>query len=130
MIIKTLSAPNKKSFWTAFFWTFLILVLSLKNPTKLPNISITNIDKIVHFMFYFVFVFLWYRYLVFSQKTATSSKIVLVLTSVALGALIEWAQGYFTQTRQADWYDIIANTIGSLVGIYFSYLFFRKEKRI
>lgn len=129
MIIKNLSEPNKNSFWTAFLWTLLILFLSFKSPSKLPNITIPNADKVVHFMFYFVFVVLWCRYLFFLKKTKMIHFILLVAVAVIVGILIEIGQGYFTINRQADIYDAIANSLGSIVGVFISSVLLNKEKR-
>ncbi|RXR20629.1 hypothetical protein EQG63_01470 [Flavobacterium amnicola] len=128
MIIKTLSEPNKKSFWIASFWTLLILFLSFKNPSNIPNIDIPNIDKVVHFMFYFVFVFLWYRYLYFLKKTKTIYVFILVVIAILLGILIEFGQECFTLTRQADFFDVVANSLGSIVGVFMSFILMNKER--
>lgn len=128
MIIKILSEPNKYSFWTAFFWTLLILFLSFRSTSNIPNIDIPNIDKVVHFMFYFVFVFLWYRYLFYIKKTENKHAFLLVLMAVVVGVLIELGQGCFTLTRQADVFDVIANSLGSIGGIFISFSFLPKEK--
>jgi len=128
MIIKHLSEPNKNSFWIAFSWTLLILFLSFKNPSNIPNIAIPNIDKVVHFMFYFVFVFLWYRYLFFIKKTKITHVFILVLVAILLGILIEFGQGYFTVTRQADFFDVLANSLGSIVGVLVSFAMMNKER--
>ncbi|MES2812417.1 MAG: VanZ family protein [Bacteroidota bacterium] len=127
MIIKTLSEPNKKSLWTAVIWTGLILFLSFKSPAGVPQINISNIDKVVHFMFYFVFVFLWYRFLFFKKLTQKKHLIVLVLIAISLGILVEFAQGYFTITRQPDFFDALANTIGSLFGFILANSILKKE---
>lgn len=128
MIIKALSEPNKNSFWIAFLWTLLILFLSFKSPSNIPNITLPNIDKVVHFMFYFVFVFLWYRYFFFIKKTKTRHLFVLVGIAIIVGILVEMGQGYFTLTRQADVFDVVANSLGSIVGVFISISFLNKEK--
>ena len=117
MTIKHLLAPNKKSFWIALFWTFFILFLSLKRPSGEATFYFPNADKLVHFTFYFVFVFLWSRYLYFKGSVKLRHKIILVFISISLGIVIELVQGYFTTTRQADVWDAIANSVGSIVGI-------------
>nr|WP_262710038.1 VanZ family protein [Flavobacterium psychrophilum] len=129
MTIKTLLAPNKNSIWIAFFWTFLILYLSLRSVTNMPKITFSNADKIVHFTFYLGFVILWYRYLVFKEKVLLSNKIVLVLISITFGIAIEFAQKYFTTTRQADILDVLANSAGTLVGIFVATTIFQKNKK-
>ncbi|AIN74134.1 VanZ like family protein [Flavobacterium psychrophilum DSM 3660] len=129
MTIKTLLAPNKNSIWIAFFWTFLILYLSLRSVTNMPKITFSNADKIVHFTFYLGFVILWYRYLVFKEKVLLSNKIVLVLISITFGIAIEFAQKYFTTTRQADILDVLANSAGTLAGIFVATRIFQKNKK-
>jgi VanZ family protein len=128
MIIKTLSEPNKNSFWTAFFWTLLILFLSFKSPSNVPNITIQNADKVVHFMFYFVFVFLWYRYLFFIKKTKKMHVFILSVVAITIGILVEIGQGYFTATRQSDVFDIVANSLGTIAGIFVSFALLNKER--
>jgi hypothetical protein len=61
MIIKNLLAPNKHSFWTAAFWTLLILFFSFKSPSGEEEVYFPNADKAVHFAFYLGFVvFTWF----------------------------------------------------------------------
>lgn len=130
MIIKTLSEPNKNSFWIAFCWTLLILFLSFKSTSSIPNIDIPNIDKVVHFMFYFVFVFLWYRYLFFRKKASRRNVFVLATVAIIIGILIEIGQGYFTETRQSDVFDVMANSLGTIVGVFVSFGLMNKERAI
>ena len=117
MLIKHLLAPNKRAFWLAVVWTCLILFLSLKTPSGESKFSFPYADKIVHVTFYFVFVVLWFRYLVLIKKNQIKDKAVLVLIAISFGILIEILQHFFTTTRQADIWDALANTIGSLIGI-------------
>ncbi|EKT4552280.1 VanZ family protein [Flavobacterium psychrophilum] len=95
----------------------------------MPKITFSNADKIVHFTFYLGFVILWYRYLVFKEKVLLSNKIVLVLISITFGIAIEFAQKYFTTTRQADILDVLANSAGALVGIFVATRIFQKNKK-
>ena len=118
MTIKNLLAPSKNSFWVAVFWTFIILYLSLKTTIDTPKLSFPNEDKIVHFTFYLGFVILWYRYLLFRKSVLLNNKIALVIISIFFGIAIEFAQKYLTTTRQADVWDVVANSSGSLVGIF------------
>ena len=130
MTIKNLLAPNKNAIWIAFLWTFLILYLSLRNAENIPKVNIPNLDKVVHFTFYFGFVILWYRYLAFKNDVLLKNKIVLVLISIGFGIAIEFVQKYFTTTRQADILDVVANSTGTLVGIFVVTKFFKENKNI
>ena len=130
MTIKNLLAPNKNAFWVALFWTFLIIYLSLRNAANMPKINFKNADKVVHFTFYFGFVILWYRHLVFRNSVLLNNKIVLVLISIVFGVVIEFAQKNLTTTRQADIWDVLANSIGTLVGIFVATKIFRTNKTL
>lgn len=119
-ITKLLSALNKHSFWIAVFWTAVILYLSFKNPSSESNLNFENADKVVHFTFYFGFVFLWFRYLVYKKCSITKNLIFLFLSAVLLGVLIEILQGLLTTNRQPDVWDAIANSLGALIGAVIS----------
>lgn len=99
---------------TALAWTVLITVLSLKSTTSLPRIqTFSNADKIIHFMFYFVFVFLWAK----SFQNVKFSKLVkIIVFAIVYGIIIEVLQELLTETRTADWLDILANSAGALTG--------------
>jgi VanZ family protein len=117
MTIKNLLAPNKNSIWPAFFWTFLILFFCFKSPSGEDYFYFPNVDKVVHFTFYFVFVVLWFRVLFFKQKTDFKTKVILVFIAIVLGIAVEIGQHFLTTTRQADVWDAVANSIGSVIGI-------------
>jgi VanZ family protein len=128
MHIKHLLAPNKKVVWTALFWTFIIVVLCFKTPSVEKRLYFTNADKIAHFSFYFGFVVLWYRHLAYKKCTTITSKTYLVIVAIILGILIELGQGYFTTTRQTDFWDVVANSSGCLGGMIFVNLFLKNYK--
>jgi len=91
-----------------------------------PNVPIINIpfkDKIVHFSFYFIFVFLWVKSI--ENKTFKKSLIVLLL-AILLGICIEFLQENCTAHRTYDNYDILANSIGG----FLSFLFVNKLLQI
>jgi len=114
-------APNKYAFWVAVFWTTIIVFLSFKTPSSEPKLYFENADKIVHFTFYFGFVFLWFRFLLFQKNGIFRNLFVLVLIAIFLGVLIEILQGLLTTTRQPDVWDAVANSFGALMGAIVSY---------
>ena len=96
---------------SAIFWTLLIIYLCLNDTPSLPIIPFENIDKIIHFVFYFVFVFLW----IMSLKHISLRYFLIVLfIAIVLGISIEFLQENFTQNRAFDWYDIVANALGAI----------------
>lgn len=106
--------------FSAIIWTGVILFLSLENSKNIPQIEIPNIDKVIHFGFHFVFTILWFLYL---KKRFNSSKnlhllIFTLIVSFVFGIAIELLQQYFTATRNADVFDILANTSGALTAAF------------
>ncbi len=112
-IIKHLSERN--FFWLAVIWTVLITVLSLVSLNSVPNINVVGNDKFIHFLFYFILVILWG--LAIKQICSNSRRLLLVAVfAVNYGIIIEVLQSVLTITRQADFYDILANTAGVIIG--------------
>ncbi len=118
---------NKISFFTALFWTLLIPVLCLISIGEIPEIKIENSDKYVHFSFYFILVLLWFLYFFTKNSGINESKIsfIIVVCSIFYGIAIEFFQEFFTISRVADFYDVIANCLGSLSALISIRLFIR-----
>lgn len=69
-------------------------------------------DKIVHFIFYFLFVYLW-------SKAFNNKKNFLILCiAISYGIIIEILQEVVTQSRNFDYFDILANTIGAVTAFF------------
>ncbi len=112
-IIKHLSERN--FFWLAIIWTVIVTVLSLVSFHSIPSVKIVGSDKTVHFLFYLVFVILWG---LATNQTYFNRKYVLfvVISAISYGIIIEVLQSVLTSSRQADFYDVLANTVGAIVG--------------
>ena len=94
--------------WTAII--FILCLITLKNVSV--DVPIQGKDKLVHFMFYFILVYLW-------GKALNDTKIILIVCFCVLyGIIIEVLQGVFTTTREFDIYDIIANLLGALTSFF------------
>ncbi len=115
---------KKRLFYGAFFWTVLVTVLSLVSFRSAPKIiiSLGTSDKAVHFVFYFVFVLLWGLYRFSWGRMQNRTFFYLFLLAITYGGCMEICQELFTQRRTADWYDMLANTIGALFGLIVLYL--------
>lgn len=95
----------------AIIWTLIIFYLCLDDAPNLPKFSFPNKDKLVHFIFYFVFVFIWTKSLLHKNL----KKLLLILCfALLLGVIIEFLQENFTLHRTFDWYDILANSMGAI----------------
>lgn len=108
----------------AICWTVGITILSLISLSNVVSISsIGNKDKYVHFLFYFLFTFLWG---IAFNSTKLKNSILILLSAILYGILMEIAQGLFTITRQPDFFDVVANSFGAFSGwlllkYYFKY---------
>ena len=123
---------RKKIFlYLAIFWTGLILYLCLKNANEIKQIEIPNFDKIIHFVFHFVFTTLWFLYLKkkFNSSNNINLLVITLIISLVFGIAIELMQQYFTATRTADVFDVLANLFGAFLAVI-TILLLNKYNRI
>lgn len=103
----------------ALFWTGMILYFCLENAKNIPQINVLYIDKLIHVVFHFVFTALWFLYL--KKKLVGSNYFQLLsfslIGSFVFGIAIELMQQYFTTTRSADIFDILANLFGAFLAV-------------
>ncbi len=107
---------DKFYFGMAIFWTILTLYLSLisaRSASKFNIWDFTGTDKLAHLIFYAVFSFLWCMSL---RKRNVEKKYVLFF-SIFFGVLMEIFQLYLFNGRSFELYDILANIIGSIIGV-------------
>ena len=112
-IIKHLSERNFLFF--AIIWTLLITVASLVNFNNVPKVAIPGNDKLVHFLFYLFFVVFW-SFALHKNFYFKKYSFIIIVFAIVYGIIIEVLQGVLTSTRQADFYDVLANTAGAIVG--------------
>ena len=113
--IKSLLEHN--AYLIAFSITLAIAYLSLSNPIQVAlPIKITFLDKILHASAYFVLTTSWlYALRNYPKKNWIGVALFLY------GVLMEFLQGWLTDNREKDIFDVVANTIG----IIFATLIFR-----
>jgi len=111
--------PKFLLFIIALFWTLIVLYFCLENSSNLPVIQVENLDKWIHSFFHFVFTLVWFLFFRKQYQFQSILKLLIFafLFSFFLGILIELLQQTFTTTRKADIFDVIANSVGSLLGI-------------
>ncbi len=86
---------------------------------KPPKIDIPHLDKAVHFIFYAVACVLGILFLRERSRGKMNflkGLFAMVIFTVVFGIIIEVLQFEFTENRQGDILDGIANTIGSFCG--------------
>ncbi len=119
--IKLLLRAN--SLLLAISITIIIAVLSLMKIGKQP-INFHSIDKVEHCIAYAVLSFFWVLALGNTQK----KRLIVVFFCVFYGVIIEMFQG-MTTYRTFDFVDMIANSLGVLIGLLI-FLFFIKKKNL
>jgi len=101
-----------KMFLIAVSITLSLVILSLM---KIPahNLGITHLDKWQHCFAYFVLSISWLT--VFYKK---KKKLLIVVCCILLGIIIEILQNKLTSYRTGDYHDVIANSLGVLLGLF------------
>ena len=100
----------------------------------LPHVKpVVGLDKVVHLLMYatFAFLCLWgYRKQFVSNGLAYQKKALLlaVVISIFYGGLTEMLQEYLVPGRTGDWFDFLADSIGTLLGVLILQLFYRQKK--
>lgn len=96
-------------------WAAFIFIVSFIPTDKLPEINVVNFDKVVHAGVYFMLIFLLWLYVPKIQQLSPIRFLFLCAICILFGFTVELLQGTFTETRQFDWYDIVANSLGVLL---------------
>ena len=109
----------------------IIMYLSLADShtfDKVSFINIPNFDKIVHFVMYFVLMFV----ITFENRKTIKGPVNLIFIGLIpffYGILLEILQSIFTVNRTGSIYDALSDIAGIMVSILFWLWFkaFRKE---
>ncbi|WP_235817978.1 VanZ family protein [Formosa haliotis] len=97
----------------AIFYTLVLSTVSLINLGNLTAGTPKNSDKAFHFLAYCLLALVWYVVFKIGFKwPKTKSLVTSGIVSICFGILIECLQGGFTQSRQFDVLDIVANSTG------------------
>ena len=98
----------------------LIVILSVMPSSGLPSYGIRFADKIVHIVMYLAFTvaflvdgFCRIGCVYLSSRSLWQAVTIAIVLGVAMEA-VQWALPY----RTASIYDIVANTIGTALGIF------------
>ena len=101
-------------------WVIIVTILSLIPDNNVYEKLFPFQDKVLHIIFYLVMTFLLRRIFADKQKTLLFKAII---PASFYGFSMECLQGILNTGRHFDYYDIIANIIGSLLGSLLFYLF-------
>lgn len=100
-------------------YALLIFLLSSISQIEVPYLGFDWWDKVIHFVEYLVFGWLVFRAMS-TQPIALSGKWLYttsILVSVLFAASDEYHQS-FVPGRSADWFDLLADTLGTFVAVF------------
>lgn len=117
-------SQHKLLLLTGIVYTVIITIAFLSPASEITNTNIPLFDKIAHMTIHSVLFFIWLRIGVNYDTGHSAIKIVFVILIACFlyGVSIEVLQHYFTRSRTFDAYDIVANEIGCLIGLFFYWI--------
>ena len=104
----------------------VVTFLSLMNTSNIKPrdiFSFPHFDKIVHFLMYFTMAFfLMFEYYLHHKHRITHIVQILIIP-LFWGAAMELAQLILTENRAAEWWDMLANSLGVFAAYFVVYIF-------
>jgi VanZ family protein len=109
------SVHKNRAKFIAVLWTSLIFLGCFLPSKKIPHVSVPLADKWVHFVLFGGFTFLW---LLTVPKINYKTITIVLLLGIVLGVVVELLQGILVFLgRSAEAYDVIADSLGALLGV-------------
>lgn len=106
---------DKSKIWLAIAAQLSATAAMLWPSPELPDVDVPMADKWAHFLVFGVLYFLWA--LAIQSKRSKRASWVLVFALIFYGIIIELIQGYWYISRTGDLMDVVANSIGILLGL-------------
>jgi len=104
----------------AIAWTIAITVLSLIQIKGPQAFHFSYADKVMHIIIYFSLTVTWYFAFSRGITNEVLKKNALIVSGIVCfiyGIAVEIMQETLVTTRQGDWQDALANTIGIILAI-------------
>ena len=118
---------EKNSGIIVFVYSCILILLFIMPTSNLPKVDKDlPVDKIVHLFLFAVYFGTWYQFFRFNERRISKS----IVCSIGFALLTEALQ-FFVPYRSADGFDILADTIGILIGLLICFIlsnFKRKSK--
>lgn len=111
-----------QSYKYALGWALFICLLSFWPAKEFENKSVNGFDLAVHFFLYTFFTLLLIIGNIRKIQYSRLGKYPLLFAffiSVVFGFSIEVLQQTISKSRLFDWWDVLANTAGSVIGLVF-----------
>ncbi len=103
--------------WLAIAWTITMLIGCLTPHDQVPDELMTWNDKFLHIAIFALFATLW---LLAGYPIRT-----VVVAGLIVGALIEVLQYLLPINRSADWFDLMADGVGTGIGVVLVLVWYR-----
>ena len=109
---------KKIALLAATIYSAALIFASLVKPENIPDIDVDYSDKIFHFLAYCLLTLLWFSafFYHFNLKEK-KAMIYAAMFSIIFGIIIEVLQDKLTIYRSLDVYDVVANTLGVILGV-------------
>ena len=101
----------------AVLWTAFIVFGLLSEPSGIPRfkwLTIEGVDKLIHAILFLVEAAL--LTLVFAKPRTLKIGLLILAWCVFLGGILELIQHYWVNGRSGDWVDLLADTLGAVIG--------------
>lgn len=111
----TTSFSTFKQYFKSILWASVIIYLSLVHISSTTTVKATFIphfDKLAHIFIYMIFSLL----LLFENRKSRKTYLPLLI-AVFFGVLMEILQHLLTTYRSMEIYDMLANTLGVILGM-------------
>lgn len=108
----------------AIAWSILIGTTCLLPPSAFRAFSLQSIfelDKLIHLLIFFFFATFWLLSIL-PKEITVRHKIVVLVTGFAYGYVIEVIQNTDAVGRTFEWADIVADGLGTLLGVLLIHL--------
>lgn len=103
---------KKLSVFLFFLWSGSV-IFNASRPSKLPELGIENLDKLIHFLYYIPGGFFCFLYL---NRYEVRSKKLSFLLCIIISLVDEFIQS-FIPGRHSDILDVFADSLGIALGI-------------
>ncbi len=113
----------KPLLFIAIAYTIVVSILFFIPGSDLPRVKIKiyGLDKIIHAAIHFILINLWMLYFYVKNDFQFKANWVfqLFLLLMLFGIIVEILQGQPMVSRGSDIFDVAANLVGALLGIFF-----------
>lgn len=131
MTAKTIKFLSKNR--NSILWGLVIFILCTMPPSGFPKVTVSGLDKLVHFGLFAVLTLL-----VISENNtlrvlgnvSQKTRLVGIAVSIVYGGLVELLQLKVFTYRGADWFDLIADVMGTLIAAWLYLPISRITRRI